>query len=128
MKGYQYMPGSPSSQTSRVFTVRLDPALRESLDALATTSDRSLAQLSRYALRDFPARHDGPALPPDPDAGAASSHMTLRLPAALAVFVDEQAQQRTITPSEVIRQALSSWVATADISLLGTPSHAGETP
>jgi predicted transcriptional regulator len=113
------MPTAPARQASRLFTVRLDPAVRERLDALAATSDRSLAQLVRYALTSPGVTVTATACSSEP--GTSGVHTTVRIPAPLAQTIDAQAAQFGVTASDVIRASLASWVVTADPAALGAP-------
>lgn len=106
---------------SRLFTVRLPADVRDRLDVLASTSDRTLAQLARYALTYYFASPAARMVHSLLD-GTGTKHTSLRLPADLATQVDVFAGKHDVTTSDVIRHALTSWLDAADASTLGNPS------
>lgn len=114
------MTSTTHLRASRTFTVRLEPDVRDRLDALARTSDRSIAQLTRYALTSYFAGSDVPANPGEDTASM--KHTTVRLPISLADQVDLAASRMDSTPSAVIRSALAVWLNAADLSTLGAPA------
>lgn len=117
--------------TSRLVTVRLDLATRERLDALAAASDRTLAQLARYALSAYFTLPDTPAPSPGlPEEREASGtrHVTLRLPEQTSEEVAAYAASCAVTASDVIRHALSLWLDSDAPASLGAPAAAGEKP
>lgn len=115
------------SRPSRLMTVRLDPGVRLRLDELAAASDRTLAQLIRYALTAYldlpaqPARLSVAAVPAGSDSDAVTRHTALRVPEALAVRLDEYSAAQELSASEVIRQALAFWLSSTDTQALGFP-------
>lgn len=113
------------TSSSRLITVRLDAPIRERLDALTAASDRTLAQLARYALTAY-FENNVPFLPQVVDeASSTRKHVSLRLPATLASNLESVAQINDTTASDVLRQALAWWVETADPAHLGVPGAAG---
>jgi predicted transcriptional regulator len=113
------------TSSSRLVTVRLDAPIRERLDALTVSSDRTLAQLSRYALTAY-FENNVPFLPPVVDETSNTrKHVSLRLPATLSANLDAVAQTNNTTASDVLRQALGWWLETADLAHLGVPGAAG---
>jgi predicted transcriptional regulator len=113
------------TSSSRLVTVRLDAPIRERLDALTAASDRTLAQLARYALTAY-FENNVPFLPPVVDETSNTrKHVSLRLPSALSLNLDAVAQSNNTTASDVLRQALGWWLETADPAHLGVPGAAG---
>lgn len=117
------MSGSPAARTSRLMTVRLDSVTRDRLDEVALHSDRSLAQLVRYALVAYFELSPTPVLVrDDADDAVMPRHMAVRIPDALAEQVDGRATVGAVSASEVIRCAIGVWLATADRAVLGSPA------
>lgn len=112
---------------SRLFTVRLSGQIRDRLDNLAKSSDRTLAQLARYALTNyFQSQH---ALPisltlqaEDVNEVPGTRHTSLRLPSELSAQVEEHANNLQATSSDIIRHALILWLEETDASVLGAPT------
>lgn len=113
--------------TSRHLSVRLDPAVRTRLDDLATSSDRTLAQLIRYAVTDLLAAPDKVAAlhAGDTFEAAGTRHATVRLPAELADAVDALAARAQATTSDVLRTAVDRWLTRTDPQHLGAPTVGG---
>lgn len=121
------MPSPKTPRASRQVTVRLDPAQRDRLDALAATSDRTLAQLVRYALTAY---FEAPLTCPAPgraDSDETSRHLAVRIPTFLADQVDAHAKSCNVTASDVLRDAIAGWIARADTDTLGAPATSAET-
>lgn len=115
------MRDTATTSSSRLVTVRLDAPIRERLDALASASDRTLAQLARYALTAY-FESGITSLPViNDDTINTRKHVSLRLPATLSANLDSVAQSNQTTASDVLRQALAWWVETADPAHLGMP-------
>lgn len=115
------MRDTATTSSSRLVTVRLDAPIRERLDALASASDRTLAQLARYALTAY-FESGITSLPViNDDTVNTRKHVSLRLPATLSANLDSVAQSNQTTASDVLRQALAWWVETADPAHLGMP-------
>lgn len=120
------MRDTATTASSRLVTVRLDAPIRERLDELAAASDRTLAQLARYALTSYFDSETAPKPTTGDDAIANTrKHVSLRLPAALSSTVDAVAQANNVTASDVLRQALGWWIETANPAHLGMPGSAG---
>jgi len=116
------MRDTATTSSSRLVTVRLDAPIRERLDALASASDRTLAQLARYALTAYFDSGSTTSLPANTEETANTrKHVSLRLPAALSANLEAVAQTNQTTASDVLRQALGWWVETADPAHLGMP-------
>lgn len=115
------MPKEAHSTTSRLVTVRLDSTVRDRFDALAASSDRTLAQLVRYAVEAYLAApaQDRSEIAED---ATVTRHTSLRLPAALACAVDAYAARENLTPSDVLRRAMAAWLDTPAPALLGSPA------
>lgn len=115
------MRDAATTSSSRLITVRLDAPIRERLDALASASDRTLAQLARYALTAYFESGMTALSPSSDDVSNTRKHVSLRLPAALSANLDSVAQANQTTASDILRQALAWWVETADPAHLGVP-------
>lgn len=117
-----------ASSQQRARTVRLDPSDREKLDSLAVSSDRTISQLVRYALSAYFALDPVPTpvlgLPDDREEPS-TRHATLRLPEDLENAVAEHAVSHSVTYSDVVRHAVSLWLAEADNAQLGAPTKGG---
>lgn len=109
---------------TRQTTVRLPVRTYERLRALAVESDRQVAQLVRYALLNY--------LPDDPSEqpvnlfsvsrlDGETKHLSVRLPEALADAVDAAASAYAVTASDIIREAIETWLPTVTVSSLGNP-------
>lgn len=115
------------SRPSRLMTVRLDPGIRLRLDELAAVSDRTLAQLIRYALTSY---LDLPVPPPiivsaatvDELPDSVTGHTAVRVPEALAQRLDAYSTAQGLSASEVIRQSLAFWLSNTNPQALGVPS------
>lgn len=115
----------PTTSRTRQTTVRLSAATYDRLRALAVASDRQVSQLVRYALLDY--------LPDDPNdtpvsifsngrLDSTNKHLSVRLPEVLADAVDEAARRSSATASDIIREAIETWLPTASAATLGTPA------
>jgi predicted transcriptional regulator len=116
------MSTSAQSKASRLVTVRLEPATRDRLDVLASTSDRTLAQLIRYALTAY---FDGASVSPtvrETDESNSSRHTSVRIPAALVQKVEDLAKASRVTSSDVIRTAIGIWLKATSPEVLGAPA------
>jgi predicted transcriptional regulator len=116
------MSTSAQSKASRLVTVRLEPATRDHLDVLASTSDRTLAQLIRYALTAY---FDGASVSPtvrETDESNSSRHTSVRIPTALAQKVEDLAKASRVTSSDVIRTAIGIWLKATSPEVLGAPA------
>lgn len=111
-----------STSSSRLVTVRLDAPVREQLDSLASASDRTLAQLARYALTAYFDNEISP-IPAPLDEGASNTrkHVSLRIPSGLSDTLDKYSQGKGVTASDVLRHALAWWLENADTAHLGMP-------
>lgn len=125
------MTATPARKTGPARTVRLDASSRARLDALAEASDRTLNQLVRYALTAY-----FDAAPACPTSGFREDQLedgtrqaTLRLPQDLEALVEAHAGSCSVTFSDVVRDAVERWLASADPAALGAPSvvQTGET-
>jgi predicted DNA-binding protein len=118
------MPSPTQPRASRQVTVRLDPAHREHLDALAATSDRTLAQLVRYALTAYFESNPTCPVPGRAETDETSRHLAVRITTILADQVEAHAKACNVTTSDVIRDAISVWITNANTDNLGTPAVA----
>jgi predicted DNA-binding protein len=125
-------------------SIRLEPSSRAQLDSLANASERTLAQLGRYALKAY---LEAPTAPRGLKTGVVSdgasveanqsstekieSHeapegnlqaMTLRIPVEYDDKIELLATTYVTTYSEIVREALTRWLASADPVRLGSPS------
>jgi predicted transcriptional regulator len=115
------MSATAAPKASRLVTVRLEPATRERLDELATTSDRTLAQLIRYALTTYFDSTVTSCISGKEDS-TSSRHTSVRIPVLLADKVDAAAKNFSVTASDVIRDALANWLASTQPQTLGVPA------
>lgn len=125
---------TPKSQTHAV-NFRLDDATRQKVDSLSSSSDRSLAQLAKYALIDYFATHTLtnttkiPAEEPvsEEDSGVSSGikNLTVRLSDDLLSLLNAHCQASECTKSDLIRQALALWLASDRTSSVGSLNASG---
>lgn len=130
------MSESPKPRTQAV-TFRLDTATKEKVDAIAASSQRTLAQLILFALIAYFRVHpiaslDGNILSPSPNdfkseedsgIGIGSKNLTLRLPEDLSGLLDAYSQASGATRSEIIRQAIADWLIASEDQDLGHPAY-----
>lgn len=116
------MPTTKTAAASQLVTVRLDAATREAYNALARTSDRTIAQLLRYAVKAF---LELPDMPVTRDVPTDSTHTSVRLNADLHPGVMAAAVAHGVTSSDVLRAAAAWWLTTPQPATLGSIS-AGE--
>lgn len=107
---------------TRHLTVRLPRDTRRRLNIIARDTDRTLAQLVRYALVSF---FDQPPASLPLEDGERSQHLGVRIPVDLADQVAAYAAARKATPSDVIRYAIDRWLASDPTAALGRPHVEG---
>lgn len=112
-------------RSSKLLSVRLGADDRNILDELADASDRTRTQLVRYALTAYldattTGTATGTATEP-PTEPETTRHTALRLPADLADRVAAVAEARNWTPSEILRAAVTWWIAAGNVAALGAP-------
>jgi hypothetical protein len=138
------MPDKTTATGSQLVTVRLDSGVRSQFDALAASSERTLAQLLRFAVSSYlktsPAAAPTPSSPTSPSpAGltqpatepATYRHTSVRLDAATAATITARAGATGTTASDILRAAAAWWITTADPAALGAPAASltfGEVP
>ena len=113
---------STSAASSPLVTVRLDATVRGQFDRLATSSDRTLAQLLRYAVSAY--LEQTPASSTiSGDVPAESRHTSIRLSQDLHTRAQARAMLAGVTVSDVLRAAAAWWMTTANQVNLGTPTQ-----
>ena len=120
------MANTDRQRLSRARTVRLDVPTHERLDALASDSDRTLAQLLRYALNVYFANDVPPPAPqglPDDAREDGTRHVALRLEPDLVSKIEAHALTSSSTHSDVIRHAVALWLDQVDPGILGEPAN-----
>lgn len=116
-------------KAKRLITVRFEPTVRSKLDEIASTSDRTLAQLVRYALTSyFETERVCASTVSINDGENGSRHTALRISEDLAIKVETLAAKCNVTVSDVIRDAVNVWLSTDSMDSLGSPAlvEAGE--
>lgn len=116
-----------SGTGSRIVTFRLDAAMREKLDVLATSSDRKVAQLIRYAVSSYFETADRKMLS-DNNVGedvSVMKHTSARIPEALANQVDAHAENLGVTSSDIIRDAIALWLDSEAVEVVAAPVSNG---
>lgn len=118
------MPTHPRRR-SRQVTFRVPPLVQDELKCLARSSDRPLAQLVRYSI-DFLSSSGDDRLPteeeeclPDGHGG----HIGVRLSDEQTAYVVRLAGQWGVTPSAVLRIAVTRWLRSSAAAQLGAPPH-----
>lgn len=102
----------PVDAVSRMVSVRLTAVQRAELDRLARDADRPRAQLIRYALTALLESGCAGRCVSMPEAsGVELEHTAVRLPTDLAHAVHEHAQACGVSTSQVVRVAVSAWLA-----------------
>lgn len=116
-------------QTKRLITVRFEPEVRDKLDHIALTSDRTLAQLIRYAITAYfeTSQKCNKTVFKNNEDTTGTRHTALRLPEELYVKCETLASKNGFTVSDVIRDAVNLWLEQYNLENLGTPTLEGET-
>lgn len=131
------MSNESAKPRTQAVTFRLDTATKERVDAIAASSQRTIAQLALFALIAYFRVHpitviEGRVLAPSRDdfkseeegsVGIGSKNLTLRLPEDLAGLLDAYSEASRITRSETIRQAIAEWLAASENQDLGHPAY-----
>lgn len=112
-----------TKQTKRLISVRFKPSMRDKLDHIALTSDRTIAQLVRYALiAYFEVERVCVIDNTSNEKDSASRHTALRLPEDIALKVEALSSKCDVTFSDVIRDAVNVWLTQYNLEHLGSPS------
>ena len=112
----------------KAVAIRLDPSVKAHLEALAAKDERSIAYLIRKAISDYLEANPTPNTTrnqsPEPAEGRMSVPdletpvLTFRLSEALQEALEVYAKASGETVSEVVRQAITAWIASVDIEKL----------
>lgn len=116
-----------SEPKSKVCTVRIPPQVRQDIDRLSALSDRTVAQLVRYAVEDYLHADMVPSAEAEGEVDM-PTHLVFRLPQSFVDAVENVAREHGTTPSVVIRAALTRWLTTADEHTLGMPQRTTGVP
>lgn len=117
-----------TKQTKRLITVRFDPEVRKKLDHIALTSDRTLAQLIRYAVTSYfeTSQQCSKTVFNNNNDTNGTRHTALRIPEELHQKCETLAEKSNVTVSDVIRDAVNIWLEQYNLENLGTPTIEGE--
>ena len=112
---------SEQPSTAASLLVRLDSETRSRLKAVAASSDRTLSQLVRSALRWW--IDSGDQVCPLHAVGESSGgdFVNVRFGAPLMEEIQAVAEQMGIERAGVIRCAVRAWLTVVDASALGSP-------
>jgi predicted transcriptional regulator len=112
------------SRASEPLLVRIDPETRQTLVAVATSSDRTLSQLVRYATLWW--IHDDARACLPMTGGQLSRNggfVNVRFASDDMTQVRHVATALGLERGAVVRQAIRAWVAAGDFTALGDPRH-----
>lgn len=127
-------PAIIKGQTHAV-NFRLDDSTRQKVDALASSSDRSLAQLAKHSLIYYFSIHtltnaskipvEEPISEEERGVSSGIKNLTIRLSDDLLGLLNAHCQASECTKSDLIRQALALWLASDRTSAVGSLNATG---
>jgi len=115
--------------TSKAVTIRLDPAIRMHLETLANKDRRTISGAIRKAISDYLASNPNPVkretsvvepigermVVPDLETPV----LSFRLPEDLQKALEGHAKASGETVSEIVRHAITLWIANTNLETLG---------
>jgi len=114
---------------SKAVTIRLDPAVRIHLETLANKDRRTISGAIRKAISDYlvlnpsPIKHENPNPEPVGERMVApdleTPVLSFRLPEDLQKALEGHAKAIGETVSEIVRHAITLWIANTNLETLG---------
>lgn len=116
------------TRSSEPLLVRVDPDTRQRLDVIATSSDRTLSQLVRYATLWWTSDPNRVCPISEVASGGKAGFINVRFARDDMDTVREVSAQMGLERGAVIRCALRAWLDRGDFTALGDPRRVTTEP